>query len=321
MNTLDLKELISPVTAAEFFKSHWPEKPLFIPPQAGKLEQIFNLPQFKDLESLVAARTLKVRACLPDFDDEYSSIHVEPHDALKVYANNMTLVFDQMQKQSDIIALGLKNITTDLGLVFGSLENNLCQARSIAYATPQWCGTRLHFDANANFIIQIHGTKKWTLAKNNSVDFPTERFTTGSSEMPLALEKQCHAELLDSVPDDATEYLMQPGCVLFVPRGYWHETTTDDDSLSLNFTFSQPTWADVFSKSIHVLLQNSPDWRQLAIGLGGPLGSTNQNADQQLATKHLQAMIDKLISDLPGITAEALLSEGGFIPPSEGKTF
>ncbi|MNJ96741.1 50S ribosomal protein L16 arginine hydroxylase [compost metagenome] len=306
MKKTGLAELIAPLTTEDFFNSYWPYEPLFIPAMENKLKAIFELTQLQDLEALVAARQLKVRACLPDFDDEYSSIHLDPKDALKAYRNNMTLVFDQMQTQHSVIAATLKNIRMDLGLVTGGEENNLCRARSIAYATPGGCGTRLHFDANANFVIQIKGSKRWRLAPNESVDCPTERFTTGSEEMPAALEKQCHAPLLDVLPEDSLEILMEPGCVLFVPRGYWHETMTDEDSLSLNFTFSQPTWADVFTKSLQEVLLQSPEWRELADGLEG----NDQNRKEQAITR-FEFLVKNLAEQLPDISGRQLLAESG----------
>lgn len=307
MQNINLSELIAPVTTEEFFKCHWPHHPLFVPASPDKLKAIFDIQQLSDIESLVAARSLKVRACLPDFDDEYSSIHLDPKDALKAYRNSMTLVFDSMQTQNTVIADSLNQIRQDLGLVTGG-ESDLCKARSIAYATPSGGGTRLHFDANANFIIQISGSKQWVLAPNNSVKNPTERFTTGSLEMPAALEKQCHDMLLDDVPEDAIEIDMQPGCVLFVPRGYWHATTTFEDSLSLNFTFSQPTWADVFTKSLQEFLLTSPDWRELADGLE----SQDQKRRTQ-AVKHFEELVQGLMTELPKVSARDLLIESGLL--------
>lgn len=308
MKKIGLADLIAPISVTEFFNSNWPLEPLFIPARKGKLEGIFALPQMQDLSKIIEARQRKVRACLPDFDDEYSSIHLDPQDALKAYRNNMTLVFDSMQSQDATIADTLKNIRADLGLVTGGEENDLCKARSIAYATPAGCGTRLHFDANANFIIQIKGTKTWRLAPNESVDFPTERFTTGSEEMPAALENQCHAPLIDMLPDDSMEVVMKPGCVLFVPRGYWHETTTEEDSLSLNFTFSQPTWADVFTKSLQEVLLRSPEWRELADGLEG----TDQERKEQ-AIARFEFLVKNLATELPEISGRLLLQEGKLI--------
>ena len=307
MQKINLNELIAPVTDQEFFKTHWPHHPLFVPATKNKLKAIFDLEQLRDLESLVAARSLKVRACLPDFDDEYSSILLDPQDALKAYHNSMTLVFDSMHLQNDVLKESLNQIRQDLGLVTGG-ESDLCKARSIVYATPSGEGTRLHFDANANFIIQIRGSKQWILAPNDSVKNPTERFTTGSLEMPAALEKQCHAMLLDEAPEDAIKVDMQPGCVLFVPRGYWHATTTFEDSLSLNFTFSQPTWADVFTKSLQEYLLMSSDWRELADGLD----SRDQNRrDQSLA--QFETLVKKITLELPGLSSRELLLNSGLL--------
>lgn len=308
MNKIGLSQLLAPVTEKDFFKNYWPHTPLFIPATKNKLQDLFELPQLQSLEQLAAVRQLKVRACLPDFDDEYSSIHLDPKDAIKVYDNNMTLVFDSMQTQDPLIAETLKNIREDLGLVTGGFENNLCKARSIAYATPAGCGTRLHFDANVNFVIQIHGSKTWMLAPNTSVKNPTERFTTGAFEMSAALEKQCHAELLAELPEDSTEILMEPGCVLFVPRGYWHETTTNEESLSLNFTFSQPTWADIFTKSLQELLLNSPEWRELADGLEG-----RDQDRKKKAIERFEVLVKQLGQQLPDITGTQLLIEGGLL--------
>jgi 50S ribosomal protein L16 3-hydroxylase len=307
MPNIDLAQLISPVTTNDFFKSHWPNEPLFIPAVKNKLKEIFDISQLQDIESLIGARTLKVRACLPDFDDEYSSIHLDPQDALKAFRNSMTLVFDSMQKQNLVIAESLDQIRKDLGLVTGG-DSDLCKARSIAYATPSGGGTRLHFDANANFIIQISGSKQWILAPNHSVKNPTERFTTGSLEMPAALEKQCHDILLDEPPEDVIEIDMQPGCVLFVPRGYWHATTTFEDSLSLNFTFSQPTWADVFTKSLQEFLLTSVEWRELADGL-----ESTDTKRKATAVARFENLVMKLSQEMPELSGRALLSESGLL--------
>ncbi len=305
MTGFGLNEILAPVTLENFLNSSWPKKSLFIPAHdQTKLNMVLKITQLQSLEAVAANRTLKVRACLPDFDDEYSSIHISPEDSLKAYSNNMTLVFDSMQMQDATIAQSLANIRAELGLVTGGPENNLCKSRSIVYATPAGGGTRLHFDANVNFIIQLHGSKRWQLAENESVINPTERFTAGSLEMSAALDKQCQAPLLDKLPDDSQDFLMTPGCVLFVPRGYWHQTSTDEDSLSLNFTFSQPTWADIFSKSMQEHLLQSPEWRSLADGLE----STNKKR-RAAAVADFENLLKQLVHEIPNITATQLLEQ------------
>lgn len=305
MKAFGLNEILAPVTLENFLNSSWPKKPVFIPAHdQTKLNMVLQIAQLQSLEAVVASRTLKVRACLPDFDDEYSSIHLSPEDSLKAYNNNMTLVFDGMHVQDATIAQSLANIRAELGLVTGGPENDLCKARAIVYATPAGGGTRLHFDANVNFIIQLQGSKRWQLAENKSVINPTERFTAGSLEMSAALDRQCQAPLLDELPDDSQDFLMTPGCVLFVPRGCWHQTTTDEDSMSLNFTFSQPTWADIFTKSMQEHLLQSSEWRGLADGLE----STNSKR-RAAAVTDFENLLKQLVHEIPNISAAQLLAQ------------
>jgi 50S ribosomal protein L16 3-hydroxylase len=308
MQSFSLSDLLSPMPLENFLDSHWPKEPLFIEAQTGKLQALITSPDLKSLEALAAARSMKVRACLPDFDDEYSSIHLDPKDALKAYRNQMTLVFDSMHLQDPHINTALHNIRRDLGLVTGGEENNLCKSRSIVYATPKGAGTRMHFDANVNFILQLSGSKRWILAPNTSVMNPTERFTMGAPEMPKALEKQFHDVLPSEIPDDAIEVLMEPGTVLFVPRGYWHMTLAEEDSLSLNFTFSQPTFADVFTKSMQELLLTSPDWRELADGL-----ESKDAKRREAAVIRLQILMTNLADGFSDISAEQLLRDSGLL--------
>ena len=303
-----LSDILAPFSSHEFFSLHWPHTPLFIEGDGNKFAALLHRAGVQDLASLTASRKAKVRACLPDFEDEYSSILLEPADALKAYRNNMTLVFEKMHEQTEELARVLENIRSDLGLLTGGKENDLCKARSIMYATPAGAGTRLHFDANANFVIQVSGTKLWWLAKNESVNNPTERFTAGAGEMSAALERQCHAVLLNELPPDAVEIVMEPGCVLFVPRGYWHATTTEDDSLSLNFTFGQPSWADVMTKSLQEWLLNSEDWRALADGL-----ESRDETRRENAIAKFELLVKKLTAELPEIAGRQLLEESGLI--------
>lgn len=303
MQTIGLAALLAPLTPEDFFGSYWPRKPLFIPASERKLPGLFGLPLLQDPASLVENRLQKVRACLPDYEDEYSSILVEPGDALKLYRNNMTLVFDAMQLQSEVIAAVLANLRADLGLVTGGEGGDLTRSRAIAYATPAGGCTRLHFDANANFVTQIKGTKRWMLAPNTSVENPTERYTSGTGEIATALETQCHDQLLDRLPDGSQELVLEPGSVLFVPRGYWHQTATEDDSLSLNFTFSQPTWADVLAKSLHEHLLQSAAWRDLADGLEG-----TDAPRQEAALARFETLVAELGGELAGLSGRELLA-------------
>ena len=105
------------------------------------------------------------------------------------------------------------------------------------------------------------------------------------------------------------EVILKPGSMLFVPRGFWHSTEAEGEALALNFTFSQPTWIDLFTLALRSRLSLSPDWRALADGV------TSVDANRRLAAqKKLDILLADLVEDLPHWRAEDILgaTEGDF---------
>ncbi len=87
---LELADLLAPLSKNDFLNNYWPYRSLFLPAADDKLTELRELPLLQNLESLLVERNTDVRACLPDFEDEYSSILVKPGDALKTYRNGMS---------------------------------------------------------------------------------------------------------------------------------------------------------------------------------------------------------------------------------------
>jgi ribosomal protein L16 Arg81 hydroxylase len=58
---------------------------------------------------------------------------------------------------------------------------------------------------------------------------------------------------------------LRPGSVLFLPRGYWHQTEVLEDSLALNLALLTPTWHSVFLGQLRNLLLNEAHWRAPAL--------------------------------------------------------
>ena len=97
--------------------------------------------------------------------------------------------------------------------------------------------------------------------------------------------------------------------MLFVPRGYWHSTEAQGEALALNFTFSQPTYIDLFTIALRSRLSLSSDWRELADGV-----TSASKIRRKLAEERLDALLHGLVSDLPNWVAADILgaTEGDF---------
>lgn len=221
------------------------------------IAELTALPIVASLDDLLRIWPDVVQAHLPDVRDESHAVSVSPHDARKLFANGMGLLFDEVTRYAPSLVPWLDAIRSDLGL------SARTQQRCLVYATPAGNGTAWHFDHNVNFVLQVHGTKTWSLAPNAHVERPLVRHTVGQ---PTDDELQSYARLpmLDGVPADVREIVLEPGSLLFVPRGVWHATRATTDALSLNFTFTAPTWLDLMTAALRSRLALSPAWRETA---------------------------------------------------------
>jgi len=79
-------------------------------------------------------------------------------------------------------------------------------------------------------------------------------------------------ELPMSEPDRCEIVDMCPGFTLFLPRGYWHGTSAEQESISLSFGFAVPSWADVFIGRLKSELAVAEHWRAPATHIGADGG-------------------------------------------------
>ncbi len=281
------------MSTQNFLSQHWPSKPYLTHGLVN--EELTELPFLKSLVQLLNQWPRKVQVHLPDAADESSAIDVDPRDAKRLFDNRMALLFNNAQTQSPRLEAWLSEIHSELGLPRSTYS------RCMIYATPDGKGTAAHFDQNINFVLQIHGTKTWWLAPNEHFKNPTERFAIGQ---PLDPELASHAmsEPPLAMPEPQEKFTLEPGSMLFVPRGYWHRTEASGEALALNFTFSQPTYIDLFLLALRSRLTLSSEWRALADGV------TSQDP---LRREHAEQLFDQLLmsltDDLPNWRAQDIL--------------
>jgi len=298
----NLSALIAPHSTEEFLLNSWPHRPFSVHGLNQTVQAITSIPQLQSLDSLLKHWPNQVQAHLPDAKDESSAVDLNAKDAKKLFSNGMGLLFNNVQNFLPELMPWLQGIQKDLGLPHSTF------ARCIVYATPDGKGTAAHFDQNINFVLQLQGTKKWKIAANRSVENPMQRFTIGQ---PLDPELAAYTQvpMPAKMPLDFEEVTLRPGSLLFVPRGFWHSTEAQGEALALNFTFSQPTWIDLFTMALRSRLSLSPEWRELADGVS----SSDANRRNQ-ANLNFNALLIELTQDIPNWNAEDILAatEGSF---------
>jgi len=281
-----LAALIHPHPIAELTAHMQRSEPFVIHGACDSIAELLAIPMLASLETLLDAWPEQVDVHLPDVADEASSITVPPAEARTRFASGMALLFNEVQLHAPELVPWLDAIRADLDL------SALTQQRCLVYATPAGTGTAAHFDQNVNFVLQVHGTKTWWLAPNENVIRPMTRHTIG---LPVDPELQSYATLPmpAAMPAEQIEVVLEPGSLLFVPRGTWHSTRATTDALSLNFTYSAPTWIDLLTAALRGRLALSSDWRETA-------------APHSIAT--FEALLRELAADAASWTAVDILA-------------
>ena len=251
------------------------------------VERLRDIPFLNSLDALLAEWPSVVRAQLPDLRDEVSSLDLKASEARKYFDQGMCLLFDDIDKISPELTESLAAVKRALKL------SALTYGRCLVYATPHGKGTAPHFDQNINFVIQLSGTKKWILAKNENVENPLTRHTMGLPADP-ELSTYLDSPLATQMPKKSVSFELKPGSILYVPRGWWHETEAEGDALALNFTFTAPAWMDLFLAALRSRLALSPEWRATA------LMSHDERAQ-------LDELLVELVGDLPNWKASDIL--------------
>jgi len=161
------------------------------------------------------------------------------------------------------------------------------------YLTPPGSqGFAPHFDDIEAFVLQLEGKKRWRLYDPRTSDEVLPRVSSQNFEQSDLGE--C---ILDTV--------LEPGDLLYFPRGVIHQAVTQDENHSLHITVStyqKTTWADLFEKMIPQTLaaavEEDVEFRRgLPIGYLNHLGIGHQDreTEQRLSfLKTVSKLFDKL---------------------------
>ncbi len=289
-----LESLVYPKSKSEFMKNYESKSPFVAHGLNDSIKELTELPFLKSLDHLLNSWTDTVDVYPSDISDETGAIKSSTDEASKMFKKGRGLLFNDTNTLSPLLQNWLEKLRIDLGL------SSMTYGRNLIYATKQGKGTNTHFDQNINFVLQIHGTKTWWIAPNENVLNPMTRHTIGRP-LDQELEAYSSSPFPEKMPDNSSEFQLEPGSMLFVPRGCWHSTKATTDALSLNFTYSAPTWIDIFTTALKSRLSQSPDWRETADFVSDP-------KRKHEALEDFNFLLDSLSGEAPNWRAEDILS-------------
>ncbi len=305
MRTLD--DLLAPITPKVFHADVDDRKPLYIPaapgaPKAALLDwDRFNA--LLDQTSIWTTQNLKVvfngqRVPPRQYCHEAATgvgpvTRPSPAKIKLMMAQGASLILDEVQ---DLIP-AIRALAPALGQAFrGQVSANLY----CSFDGVQAFGT--HYDTHHVFAVQCAGEKVWTLYRNRA-DAPVS-FPVDSPETRAWLSEQ-RGEVMEQVR-------MQPGDVLYLPRGWYHEALAiEGASLHVTYSITPATGLDLV-KRIEAIVQDDPVFRHFLRPAALEDGAVLRAQLTEIG-RRLQALA---ASDL--MLEEAEIMQGRLVPAEPG---
>ena len=156
---------------------------------------------------------------------------IAPNQAIDGYRDGATVVLQALHLTDPALARFANNLALDLDQ---PVQIN-------AYLSPSSArGLDVHFDYHDVFVVQLEGTKRWRVWS------PTER-----SCEPISGKHAVPRPTLEELGEPLLDLVLEPGDVLYLPRGHPHVAeTTDRSSAHLTVGVLAITWHRVVRKAI-----------------------------------------------------------------------
>lgn len=271
--------LIDPIVPTTFFAEFYERKPLLVETQQrSKFELLLSIdaidqylstttPCISDVFLIDAARELK--------PEDYSFPNSEPPGridlprAYQLFGAGATISLSQLHERLAPLAALCRAVEKTFSSHFQT---------NVYLSPPHAQGFKTHFDSHDVFVLQVSGSKLWTLYDTAIV-------------LPL------RGQVFD--PDKHTpglptrEFTLHAGDLFYCPRGLYHSArSTDEASLHITLGLIGKTWADVMIEAVSAACLASPTFRANL-----PVGFANGGFDTSQAAVTFRALVDTFARD------------------------
>ena len=291
-----LRELLAPTPVPNFFDQYWPERYFHTHGRLERLPTVFRASELANLHTLAARHAGPVTFGKGTLSPR--TVEVQGVSAASLYDMGLTVHLSNVEHHLPAMAATLRQLEQELGLPAGCV-------RASVFASPQADGVSCHFDAEDVFSIQLRGSKRFHVAPVTELRNPLGM--QFGPRMPLFDDIYPQAAAGFPRPEDARFETvdMQPGSVLFMPRGTWHRTEADTDSLAVSLICAPPSALECLLREMKYLLLQDPEWRRPLYGA---------RADGPLRAAAL-ARARQLLARAPAIVGK--ITEHDLVPRSE----
>ncbi|XP_055704225.1 bifunctional lysine-specific demethylase and histidyl-hydroxylase NO66 [Phlebotomus papatasi] len=263
-----LQWMISPVQLPDFLETYWEKKALLVsrnnPLYFKKLVSLKGIDEVLRNESVLFTENIDITLYE---DGERKTLN----ETGRAMASN---VWESYREGCSVRFLNPQIFFREIHLLDATVQEYFeCMVGSNMYLTPPNSqGFAPHYDDIEAFILQVEGKKRWRLYEPRNPDEYLARVSSRNFSQ-------------DEVGEPFMDVVLEPGDLLYFPRGTIHQAHTVDNHHSLHITIStyqKYSWADYLEKVIPAALtmavENDPDFRRgLPMGLASYVGISHSD--------------------------------------------
>lgn len=276
--TMDFEALISPVSVPDFFTRFHGKSTLVLhredPGYYGDLLSLADVDRCLRLAAL--SRTTALEVVTPPGSGR-------PTRTLRGTEISRDRLYEAHLAGDTLQLFEVEKVWPPVTLLAAEIQEALHAAVGVNFflTPPHSQGCDMHFDLVDVMVLQLAGSKRWTLWEP-TYEAPTE----------TALLRQKRNDLMEKDESKLTlreELLLEPGDFFYLPRGYYHKAMAGGEiSLHLSFGIRPLYWMDFFHRAFELAALDDVDLRGDL-----PPGFTHDPKAQQVMAEKFAALMKR----------------------------
>jgi hypothetical protein len=306
----ELRALLAPITPEVFVRDYWAKRPLFVKGFRDKYAGFFGAEDFS--RALTVSRPGDDDFLRVSFDRKTDAgrsvvaaggelrsqaFRANVDQAVPLFDAGATLCVSQIETRVPSLTPFVAAIKRQLGYP-GKVAFN-------AYLSPPGAGFNWHFDSRIASTLQIEGTKRWRFSHVAAIAWPRGNGSVradGSAAYTDPTITAADWERLAPLDESqTTDVLLEPGDLLVLPAGVWHEACGGSGgSLALNLSFTPISYTVIVRNLLESLLTRDAGWRGPAPVLpASEPGCVDPDAVAEISAQlaHASAVLGSLSGD------------------------
>jgi len=247
--------VLRPLAPQEFLEATWEARPRFIPASVDKLAHLaMDRGVFE--RAVAAAEPGYLKSASPSAaTGESTYAIIDAADAWTSFDSGMTLCVTAIDNEVPTLRRLALDATRLLHLAGGAHCN--------CYMSPRGEGFGIHFDTQSIFLVQLEGSKRWKYGRRPAALFPREP-ADGSPSRRLKeyRERFPWLRVTDLDESEFEDCELNPGDVLYLPPGTWHQGRAGDYSLAVTLTCPTLSFSALLAGVLDDQLFQTLPWRR-----------------------------------------------------------